>query len=295
MTSNRSDLGLRIARAAAGTLLKEIGSPAPPIDPIEIAGRLGIVVEGSPKLGAAFSGCLLQQGSTFGILYSIAIPSDGFRRFTVAHELGHYRIEKHRTSLFASSQIHLSASDFSSDLGQEIEADHFAAELLMPEEVFRAEIRRHPIGREAIKNMAARFATSLTSTAIRYAQLTVDPVAVVVSEGDAVCYCFASPTLASIRGIFLRKGSPVPKGTTTARFNADPQNVLAAAEDDGLLYLSEWFDDPAKDFEISEDVIGLGRYGKTLTVLHASQIPDEDEGDQEDSEHFNPDGKRYAW
>jgi hypothetical protein len=36
--------------------------------------------------------------------------------------------------------------------------------------------------------------------------------------------------------------------------------------------LDDWFDGP--DIEISEEVIGLGEYGRTLTVLHAESLPD---------------------
>jgi hypothetical protein len=36
--------------------------------------------------------------------------------------------------------------------------------------------------------------------------------------------------------------------------------------------LDDWFDGP--DTEISEEVIGLGEYGRTLTVLRAESLPD---------------------
>jgi hypothetical protein len=46
--------------------------------------------------------------------------------------------------------------------------------------------------------------------------------------------------------------------------------------------LSDWFDGP-HDIEMNEDVVGLGRYGRTLTVLFTSEVlPDEDDRFDED-------------
>jgi Zn-dependent peptidase ImmA (M78 family) len=35
---------------------------------------------------------LLRHGNAFGILYATHIPSEGFQRFSIGHELGHYFI-----------------------------------------------------------------------------------------------------------------------------------------------------------------------------------------------------------
>ena len=37
-------------------------------------------------------------------------------------------------------------------------------------------------------------------------------------------------------------------------------------------YLDAWFDD-VEPIEMKEDVVGLGQYGKTLTVLFLEEIP----------------------
>jgi hypothetical protein len=44
--------------------------------------------------------------------------------------------------------------------------------------------------------------------------------------------------------------------------------------------LQQWFGG-SRHLEISEDVVGLGRYGKTLTVLYDIDLPEpEDEADE---------------
>jgi hypothetical protein len=40
-------------------------------------------------------------------------------------------------------------------------------------------------------------------------------------------------------------------------------------EERGVVQANEWF--PVASCELAEDVIGLGRYGKTLTVLSVKQ------------------------
>lgn len=48
-------------------------------------------------------------------------------------------------------------------------------------------------------------------------------------------------------------------------------------------------------------MIDLGRYGRTLTVLHATEIPDDepldpvDADEDEDDGGLTPDGKRYRY
>lgn len=69
-------------------------------------------------------------------------------------------------------------------------ADHFAAGLLMPRQLFTAALSRGGDGLDAIQAAAAACATSLTATAIRYAQCAEEPATVIVSSGRSVEYCF---------------------------------------------------------------------------------------------------------
>jgi len=265
-----------LAEAAARRLLQRIGWAGPPTNPLAIASELGIIVEGSANLNGSFSGCLMLEGDTFGILYSTSIPSPGFQRFTVGHELGHHQIRRHRETLFATGRRHFSASNFTSNVWHEIEADHFSAELLMPEGSFRSELGKLPVGAGAIKALADLFVTSWTSTAIRYATLSPDPVAIVVSQDDRVCYCFRSGALRQVPGTEIRPGDNVPPGTLTRDFNADRSNVSRRAEGAGKTPLNVWCPGAREGPLMTEHVIGLGSYGRTLTVLHTSFVPGDD-------------------
>ena len=127
---------LKIARQSAEAFLKEEGITALPVDPFAIARSRDIVVEGKPESQGGVSGMLLRHGNTFGIMYATHVHSEGFQRFSGSHELGHYFLEGHLDQVLQNG-VHVSHAGFVTTDPYELEADHFAAGLLMPETPFR--------------------------------------------------------------------------------------------------------------------------------------------------------------
>src|SRR5262249_15210741 len=149
----------------------------------------------------------------------------------------------------------------------ENEADHFAANLLMPDSLFTKAIDCAGEGLSAIEKLADLCVTSLTATAIRYAQCTRGAAAIVVSSGDKVDYCFLSDPFKELPGIdWIRKGEGIPRKTATFRFNQDKNRVQRAEKTDSTCDLQDWFGGDLR-IRATEEVIGLGNYGRTLTVL----------------------------
>ena len=70
-------------------------------------------------------------------------------------------------------------------------------------------------------------------------------------------------------------------GSVTADFNRDPENIARGKRAEGNGCIQDWFNGRYRQ-EIVEEVVGLGRYGKTLTVLTGMEHPDEEE--DEDAE-----------
>ena len=272
------------AEQEAAIILQDHPFPVLPICPFVIAKNVGILVHPKASTEGGVSGFLMHVGQTFGIQYAQHIPNDRFIRFTVAHELGHYFLPGHADFLFASGDgVHRSRSGFISGDRYERQADYFASALLMPEPQFRKEVNGAGSGFQAIERLAKLFQTSITATAIRYIQFTDDAVAVIVSSCRQIDYCFMSDRIRDLRGIaWIKKGDMLPAGTTTARFNRDPSNIQDASEADGTCSLDDWFEG-APGVEVNEDVVGLGNYGKTLTVLFTDEeLEDEDEYEDDD-------------
>ena len=252
-----------------------------PVDPKRIVKANQIEVRPMPA-ATGVSGMLLRVGDHFGIGYATHIDNVGYQNFSLAHELGHYFLEGHVDAVLAHGNRHESRAGFRSDDPYEIEADHFAAALLMPEFLFSAAIADAGQGIAAVDHLAGRCVTSLTATAIRYAQYTDDVVAVIVSTGQRVRYCFMSKTLQEIaNGNGVYKGELLPSGTPTYNFNLDLDRVALADRVTGVSELQDWMGGRYQ-VEMDEDVIGLGGYGQTLTILTARSAVDLEELEQDE-------------
>jgi Zn-dependent peptidase ImmA (M78 family) len=270
------------ASLAAEQIIKGLGITALPIDPIAIARGRGIEVEAKPTSNTGVSGMLVRVGNEFAIAYATHLNNEGFQNYSVGHELGHYFLPGHADAVIKGDRgVHESRAGFASKDRYEMEADRFAAGLLMPRHLFFPALERAGQGLTAVEGLSALCKTSLHATAIRYAQCTRDMVAVIVSTGNQIDHCFMSEALKEVSDIeWLRKKGAVPNGTPTHLFNQDSMNVQRSARIEETSKLQQWFGG-SRNIEISEDVIGLGKYGKTLTVLYDINVPDVEEEDDE--------------
>src|SRR5271170_3761539 len=151
------------AELQAHDVLNKLQISSLPVNPFDVAERRDIAHQEKPGLAPGISGCLMKVGDAFGILYSSRFASEGFKRFNVAHELGHYFLPAHIDALFANGQqFHQSESGFTSDDKYEREADSFAASLLMPKMLFKAACGKSGQGLTAIQSVADLCVTSLT-------------------------------------------------------------------------------------------------------------------------------------
>lgn len=96
--------------------------------------------------------------------YEIGVNSEHSltrQRFSMAHEYAHYQLHRNKLNSFAEGERILHRSDERNSIEQQ--ANSFAAELLMPESLFREEVKRW---QGSIKLTAARFGVS--QLALRY-------------------------------------------------------------------------------------------------------------------------------
>jgi len=277
---------LKMAKQKGEAVVRDLGIDALPIDPFRIAIDHDIVVEPKPDAESGVSGMLLRHGDAFGILYATHVPSEGFQRFSIAHELGHYFLDGHIDHVLPSDGIHTSHAGFVSADPYELEADNFAAGLLMPSWLMRRFLSKNEPGLAAIETIADTCRTSLTATAIRYVELTEDAVGVVLSTGSTIDYCFLSDLMKSLPDVsWLKKGSPVPRGTATLELNRNAKRIAQADRGEANIDIMDWLGG-SRSVEATEEVIGLGRYGRTLTVLSCPSLIEEayqeDEGEDDE-------------
>jgi IrrE N-terminal-like domain len=263
---------LKMAKQKGEACAKEQGYTALPVDPFAIAAKNDIEVKGKPDAAEGVSGMLLRHGNAFGILYATHLDNEGFQRFSVAHELAHYFLEGHIDHVLPKDGAHVSEAGFTSADPYEMEADQFAAGLLMPGDLFKRELSKRDAGLATVEAMAGLCRTSLTATGIRCAELSPDALAIIISTASVVDFCFLSNAMKSLPQLsWIRKGTPVPAPTLTARFNANRRRVLCAERETQETDVMDWLGGSLSAV-VAEEVVGLGRYGKTLTVLSSVSI-----------------------
>ncbi len=286
------------AEYTAEQVIAEMGIRDLPVCPRAICQRKEIRVQSRESSDGGVSGFLMRVGNKFAIYHASHIKVEGFIRFTLAHELGHYFLPGHAEYLFPDGAgIHESRGNVMSSDPYERQADQFASALLMPPQRFRIELRKAGCGLPAIQRLADIFVTSLTATAIRFAKFNDDPVAVIVSSKNKVNFCFMSEALRNTHGLErLTKGAPISPDTATHTFNTDANNIRLCLKAEGQSTLDLWFDG-APDVEMNEDVVGLGTYGRTLTVLHTDQVigDDDEETEPEEDNGFDRTSRSGPW
>lgn len=273
----------KMAAQTGEKIAADFGFTKFPIRPLEIAAKNDIAVETKPAEVKGISGALILVGNNVRIVYSTDLNNRGFENFSVSHELGHYFLPGHPDQIKKQGGVHFSHANFTEAQSIELEADHFASGLLLPSKLTQAFLDARQIGLEGILCLAEVAECSRTAAAIRTAQCSSYPVAVMVSQADTIAYAFLSDGFKQLGKLaWLKKGSPLPD-TLTRRFNARASNVLGAERACGETYLGDWFGGP-KGPSLDEEVVGLGRYGFTLTVLSSeSQRCDPDEEEDEDT------------
>lgn len=169
---SRPDLKIE---AKAHKLLEDHNCLRRPVPLDVLAHRLGLRVQPA-ILGDGISGVLVLDGEngTIGVNSSQAPVS---QRFTIAHEIGHYELHRASSRLFidkAYSAFLRSEASSSGEDRQEIQANQFAAALLMPADLVRAEVKRIGIDladESSLSSLADAFQVSRQAMSFRLANL----------------------------------------------------------------------------------------------------------------------------
>lgn len=280
-----SKFRLAMARRLGEKITKERGFDRFPIDPVDIARRENISVEAKPPDRKGVSGGIIFHDDEVIIFYATNIKNAGFQRFTIGHELGHYFLPGHPEEITKIAPVHVSRAGFSQGAESiEIEADHFSSGLLMPSGLVRGLLTDQRVGLDGIAALSEEAQCSLTASAIRAAECSEYPMAVIISSGEEISYGFLSDSFKDLHpSNYPRKGDPLPH-TATREFNLNKDNVLRGERICGQTTLADWLGS-SSDIPLDEEIIGLGKYGYTLTVLSSDELPlqpyeEEDEEEQ---------------
>lgn len=164
----------------AQRILEEMKIKRPAVNVEKIAKERGLKVL-PYELGDDVSGVLYVDKGKGTIGYN-PTESEVRRRFTIAHELGHYELHRLNKEIFVDNkQFKVLFRDQRSSTGEVIieqEANAFAAALLMPKHLLTKEIAKKQIdlsddNSDVIKELAAKFKVSSQAMTFRIANLNL--------------------------------------------------------------------------------------------------------------------------
>lgn len=244
-------------KAEANKLLQKLWVQAP--DEIDLealahkAGKLRIEEGGLENAEGR-----IVAGPTGGTIRVRPGLHSGRRRFTIAHEIGHFTLHP-REGLDRED----TAANFTlwNDPGEETEANVFAAELLMPEFLFKPCAKKTAPSLASIDRLSSAFSTSMMATAFQYTTHTIEQAALVVSVGGKVKWFHrAKDFWPHIRTGTLHPHSAA--GEIAAGKSGDTKKMVRVS---AYAWLSEFESDNRK--EIMEDSRYLDWYDCIVTLI----------------------------
>jgi len=173
-----------VAETRAQKLLDRFGVNRPSEIVLEdIAYALGIEITFAPLTGA--DAHLVRVGNKGGITISERIRERGRQRFAISHEIGHWELHTGRSQVFLCTAEDM--RDYQSS-PEEIEANIFASELLMPMRMMLPQYRTVEPSLGVPEEISHRFDVSLTAATLRYVSKFNLPLMVVFSSKGRVTW-----------------------------------------------------------------------------------------------------------
>ncbi len=142
--ASRSEIECR-----AKEVLIQHGLYSLPINPVHLANVLGVAVNNAKFFDESLTALITKRGRATQIFVEQSAPPYR-KRFSIAHELGHYFLHLHEDGGIVDKRADMfrerEPADglISEDQRREIEANWFAAELLMPAQFVREEWSKNP-------------------------------------------------------------------------------------------------------------------------------------------------------
>jgi len=155
----------------AQRILEQSGNTGLPINVVKIIKSFGIELVFTP-LPDEVSGILYPEDDNTNRIIVNSDHHENRQRFTMAHELGHYILHKNNKGIHIDRQTFSRNANSRTGLDPiEIEANRFAAELLMPRNLIEEKMEGHEdvldLQDDIVWNLANMFKVSTAAMSIR--------------------------------------------------------------------------------------------------------------------------------
>lgn len=225
----------------------------------DLALALGAIVIEAPLWSA--DAWMIRRGQHGIIRISDRIPERGRKRFAVLHELAHWLWHRENSQIMACTRDDMRIAYKRSK--EETAANEFAAEMLMPEYLFKEKMKNTELSWSAIRSIADYFEATLTATAMRYVDVAADACAFVQTTKDGKIKSYRSSGLFRQR-FRIKVHSSI--GSDTAAFALSKESSRA---DLGAIVPSRsWVEVmDGSDDRFVEESIRMDEYSITASLL----------------------------
>ncbi|MFC3228553.1 ImmA/IrrE family metallo-endopeptidase [Marinibaculum pumilum] len=228
----------RLAKA----ILDQMPGHTGPVPVRDIATALDIIEIRESALDGLEGGLIAPSDKSEGAILVNARRSERRKRYTIGHELGHYVNPWHRpatTDGFRCRAADMVQERFNRNdraAKMEVEANQFAAELLMPSHLMNAFLRNcDGAEMQHILDLSDEFDVSRESAARRYVSRANEPCAIVFSRDGIVRYAKAHQRFPRL-AVWGR--DPLPSGCLSLRSDTPQGTPSQWAEVSGDIWLS---------------------------------------------------------
>lgn len=264
--------------ALISVILKHHPHWTPPV-PLESLARTVGIVDFKDMEVDGFEGALMTDADkSRGVILTKKGARDERRRFTVAHELGHFLIPSHRGNQQCTAADLRENRRNDTHRRQEAEANRFAAGLLMPRPWFTRDMEK--LGDADVthaQKLAKKYGTSLQATANRYVELTDDICAFIFSKDGVISSIRQTKDFPRLA---VKKGDALPQHCSSLKAPALPLRVATGwVELDGVIWLETVWEKPAP-MVLEQSVRQKGGFQVTLLFITAETDSDGEEEDE---------------
>jgi hypothetical protein len=221
-----------------------------------------------------YTACLMRAplGCPGGLIVLGPGQTGGRQRFSIAHELGHYHIPRHKhIAQPPCADVDLLMRDHDSKV-IEWEANDFAAELLMPATLFGLDANRRTPCFSSVYELASPqfYDVSVTAAAWRLVQTIDESCALVVTTDGKVEWLARSR---SFRFALPKNGQRIRADTAAAAVSRG-ERPLPDAE---AIPPHAWFDYGGDETELLESTHLIPSTGQVLSLLWSLSTADDQE------------------
>ena len=279
MKVTRLDLDGAGSPAALVTRILEIEPDLPISVPIEaLCERLDIVSIGDLETEGFEAALVTDAVKSSGAVLVAKGQSQQRRRFSIGHELGHFLIPTHTMPvgaplLCSAEQLRLlDTKDQDRRRRMEAEANRFAALLLMPPPILRAELRkiRSPEVSDIVR-LASLFGVSKDAMARAYVDNSRQALAIIVIRNGRLLRLCRNDR--QFPWIDVALGMPVPQRSAYLDGIRNPGDVSPIEDCEPEVWLSST---SARKVEVMTEQVLEQKSGFALLMLHAEMSDDDD-------------------